>query len=92
MKTNLKYYYNEGYKIKIGYSIFRYVDGRLYALAAASLHMYYSTYLCDIFQVPPTHYFKPYEGDFIIKTTRIYSDLEILEYSGHKSNYNFIQK
>jgi len=90
-KRNFKYYYNRyGDKIKIGYAVFRYINGELCGLAETSFSMFWSTKMCDIWEEGiPERYFNPKEGDFIIKTSRIYHDLEILGQSDHKSNYLF---
>lgn len=87
MKTN-KFYYNDyGNKIRIGYSIFRYHNNKLWSLAERSFEMFYSIEKCCIFNDIPIAYFRPQEGDFIIKTSRQYSDLEIIKYAKSKSNY-----
>lgn len=85
----LKYYYNDrNNKIKIGYAIFRYANNLLLALAEGSFEMFFSDKKCCIFDGIPTAYFRPDLGDFIVKSSRKYLDLEILEYS-NKSNYLF---
>lgn len=73
--------------MKIGYAIFRYHNDKLWALAEGDYKMFYSDEICYIFDVTPIAYFQPEIGDFIIKTSRQYSDLEILKYSNSKSNY-----
>lgn len=87
-----KYYYKCNNKIKIGYAIFRYHNNKLWALTCSRFEVFYSTINCCIFDELPIMYFDPNEGDFIIKTTRQYPDLEILKYTGINSNYTFKAK
>jgi hypothetical protein len=90
MKTN--FFYNEyGYKIRIGYCIFRYINNKLYGLANDFAVMKFHDQVCNVWNDPPLHYFQPSLGDFLIKTTRLYEDLYIIKYTGSKSNYYFKQ-
>jgi len=90
MRHQSKYYYNRnGDKVKIGYAIFRYIGGTLQGLSSGFYLMSFSKDVCAIWPEPPVHYFYPQNGDFFIKTSRVYSDLKILGYSNTKSNYFF---
>lgn len=92
-RNRFKYYYNNyNDKVMVGYAIFRYTVDGLYALAETSFSMFYSKKECAVFSGIPDRYFYPQDGDFLIKTTRQYCDLEILGKSGHKSNYLFRRK
>lgn len=87
-----KFFYNKyKYRIRIGYCIFRYIDNKLYGLADDFAVIRFNDNICNVWNNPPVHYFQPDKGDFIIKTTRLYKDLDIIKYTGSKGNYYFKQ-
>jgi len=60
------------------YALFRKnEDGTIEAMIDSSIaSMGWSTTGANVWNTPPTHYFRPELGHFIVKITRIYPDIE----------------
>jgi hypothetical protein len=54
-----------------------------------SFSMSWSYEYVHVFQEPPKRYFHPENGHFLIKTTRKYKDIELLNNVGHHFNFFF---
>ncbi len=62
--------------IPIGYAMFKYEKGILKGFCDCGMSMGFVEGSVKIWEYPPTHYFKPNDGYFIVKTTRTYKDFK----------------
>ncbi len=74
-------------EMRPSYCIFnRNKNGDLIALMEHDFSMGWSKQYAATWKNPPSLYFNPKRGDFIIKTTKSYKDIKMLGYSGNRSN------
>ncbi len=80
-------------KIKeVGYAIFRRhpETNVLWSISESSFSMPWSRKYASVSSTPPNkNRFKPEFGDFIVKTTRKYDDIEFIGYTGNRSNFEW---
>ena len=82
--------FNSDMKRKKGYAIFaRDKRGRLMSIYESSFSMPWSTNVARVWDVPPTHYFLPQQGHFIVCTTRQHPDLYFTGRSDRRGNFEW---
>lgn len=78
------------FNIPIGYCIFyRDKKGKLWGFTEQSFSMEWKRDYVHVFTGIPLRYFHPEDGCFLIKTTRKYKDIELLNNVGHHFNFYF---
>jgi len=85
--------FNKKFDLILGYAIFkRNKDGILLGLYETSFNMVWGHNQVKIYPEIPIHHFIPQEGHFIIKTSKVYDDIEFLNRQGYHTNYYFKNK